>query len=405
MSGRLVAGIVAAAVVSAPAAASPQTPGAAAGWRDGFVVQSDTGDYRLQLGALLQSDGRFGLDDPQETLADTFVIRRVRPIFQARVARHFDFYLAPDFAGGAVNLRNAYVETRFSPAFRLRFGKDKAPVGLERLQSAASLLFVERGLPTSLLPDRDIGIQVLGEVAGGTVAYAGGVFNGVVDGASADADTNDGKDLAARVIVRPLARSPQHPLAGLGVGIGGTRGTQPAVLPSFRTSAQQTFFTYNRSAVGDGVRHRISPQAFYYYKAFGGFAEYARSTGRVSLGALSGDIVQEAWQIAGSFVVTGERASDRGVRPAQAFDPSSGHWGALQVAARYNVLEVDDRVITLGLVGSGARRAKAFAAGVNWYMNPFVKWVFNFERTAFDGFAGDPRPSEVVLLLRNQIYF
>lgn len=404
---RFAAGVVALAAAGVPAAwaQAAGTP-PPAGWRDGFVVQSEGGDYRLQVGALVQFDGRFGLDDPQETLADTFVIRRVRPIFQGRIARYFDFALVPDFAGGAVNLRNAYVETRLSPAFRIRVGKDKTPFGLERLQSVAHILFVERALPTGVAPDRDVGVQVLGDVPGGIVSYAAGVFNGAVDGASADADTNDGKDLAGRVVVRPFARATDHPLAGLGLAVAATRGTQPALLPSFRTSAQQTFFTYNRNAVGTGVRRRISPQAFYYNKAFGAFAEYVRSTADVTSGAVSGDgIVHESWQVAGSFVATGEPASDRGVRPARPFDPAKGRWGALQIAARYTALDVDDRVIPLGLAGSGATRARAFAAGANWYLNANIKWVVNVERTAFDGHVAGERPAEVVLLLRNQIGF
>ena len=405
---RLAAGVLAVAAMGMPPAALAQGAGgpAPAGWRDGFVVQSEGGDYRLQVGGLIQFDGRFGLDDPEEALVDTFVIRRVRPMFQGRIARYFDFALVPDFAGGAVNLRNAFVETRISPAFRIRFGKDKTPFGLERMQSVAYILFVERALPTGVAPDRDVGVQVLGDVPGGIVSYAAGVFNGVVDGTSADADTNDGKDLAGRVVVRPFARATDHPLAGLGLGLAATRGTQPASLPSFRTSAQQTFFTYHRNAVGTGVRRRVSPQAFYYNSGFGAFAEYVRSTGDVSAGAAIGDdIVHESWQVAGSFVLTGEPASDRGVRPARPFDPANGRWGAVQIALRYSALDVDDRVIPLGLAGSGATRARAFAAGANWYLNQNIRWVTNVERTTFDGHVSGERPSEFVLLVRNQISF
>lgn len=412
MSSRLVRGIVALAFAWGPAAAWAQSTGTStgasagtAGWKDGFIIQSDTGDYRLQFAGLFQADGRFALDDSDELLVDTFLFRRVRPILQGRLARYFEFHVQPDFAGSAVNLRTAYLETRFSPAFRVRVGKDKTPFGLERLHSSASLLFVERAFPTSIAPDRDIGVQLLGDVRGGLLSYAAGVFNGVVDGGSAETDTNDGKDLAGRVVVRPFTARTGHPLAGLGVALAATRGTQSSTLPSFRTPAQQTFFTYDRNAVGEGLRHRISPQAFYYYKAIGGFAEYVRSTGHISRAAAGDDITHEAWQVAGSFVLTGESASDRGVRPARAFDPAKRQWGALQLAARYHTLDVDPRAAALGLLGSGSLRARAFAVGANWYLNPIVKWVVNVERTTFDGAAGENRPPEFALLVRNQIAF
>ncbi len=389
------------------AAAQDQSPvPVVAGWRDGFVLQSDNGDYRLQLNALLQTDGRFAIGDPQNNVIDTFTMRRLRPILQGRIANVFEFYFNPDFAGGIVNIRDAYVDTRFSPALRIRVGKGKTPFGLERLHGAAYLTFVERALPTAVAPDRDIGIQVMGDLAGGVVSYQAGVFNGVADGGSAEADTNDSKDVAGRLVVRPLARHAKSPLAGLGVALAGSSGVQPAALPSFRTSGMQTFFAYDHAAVGEGVRHRISPQFFYYYKSIGTFGEYVRSTGTVAKGAASADIVHESLMIAGSVIVTGEAASERGVSPKNAFDLSRHTLGALQITARYHALVVDRQAFALGFSAPGSsREAKAFTLGANWYLNPFVKWVFNFERTVFDGNHSDARHAENGVLIRSQLSF
>src|SRR5690606_34216164 len=91
---------------------------------------------------------------------------------------------------------------------RIRAGKSKTPFGLERLHSASGMLFFNRAFPTSLAPNRDLGIQLLGDIRSGLVSYAVGVLNGVADGGSADVDTGDSKDVAGRVVVRPF-----HPLA------------------------------------------------------------------------------------------------------------------------------------------------------------------------------------------------
>ena len=167
------AAIVVAAVLQSPAvqAQASQAPSFTAGWNDGFFVQSANGEYRLQIGMLLQTDQRWAIDDPENNIIDTFTFRRIRPILQGRVAKHFDFSFNPDFAGALVNIRDAYVDTRFSTAFRIRVGKGKTPFGLERLHGAASLTFVERSLPTAVAPDRDVGVQVLGDISGGLVSY------------------------------------------------------------------------------------------------------------------------------------------------------------------------------------------------------------------------------------------
>jgi len=372
-----------------------------------FVVQSDNGDNRLQLGALVQFDGRFfagdvaGLDN-----ADTFVIRRLRPVVQGRVAKYFDFFFQLDFAGAAVNIRDAYFDTRFSDAFHVRVGKGKAPFGLERLQSVANLLFAERAMPTTVAPDRDMQIEVLGDLHGGALSYAAAIGNGVVDGGADDVDANHGKDVTGRLVVRPWAHRTMSPLSGLGLALAGSHGTQPDLLPTFRTSGQQTYFTYVSGAVGDGARFRVSPQAFYYHGPFGGYAEYVRSSGQVRHDIVAADLDHVAWQVAASWMLTGEAATDHGVRPRANFDPAHHSWGAFQIGARYHQLTVDRAAVTLGLTPpSSSRSARAWTGGATWYPNSFVKWLFNVERTVFDAGSSVPRPPENLIVFRAQLAF
>ena len=68
----------------APPAEKPAAP-VTAGWRDGFFIQSEKGDFRLQIGVLVHADGRFALDDDDETVTDTFLIRRLRPYLRGRL--------------------------------------------------------------------------------------------------------------------------------------------------------------------------------------------------------------------------------------------------------------------------------------------------------------------------------
>jgi phosphate-selective porin OprO/OprP len=392
-----------------------QTPGdapappPATGWRDGFVVQSDKGDCRLQVGLVAQLDGRFGIGDDERLVPDTFLVRRARPYLRGRLGKHVEFFLNPDFAGGTLVLQDAYVDTVFATAFRIRVGKTKTPFGLERLHPASNLLFIERALPTLLVPNRDIGVQVLGDLSGGLVSYQAGILNGVPDGGSADIDTGDGKDVAGRLVVRPFVRGAASHLRGLGLAIAGTSGNQSgAPLAAFRTpSLQRPYFAYN-GATADGIRTRYSPQLFYYHKAIGAFAEYVHSAGPVRRGSVRDDIADDAWQIAGSIVLTGEDATVRGtgVQPRADFDFGNGHYGAFQVAARYHRLTIDERAIALTLAADGARnKVGAWTAGLNWYLNRNLKYVFNFERLVLEGASDDAREAEHSAVFRTQVSF
>jgi phosphate-selective porin OprO/OprP len=408
----IIGGAVAMAAVTALAADAQTSPGPAspptftAGWDEGFVLQSANGDNRIVLGLTAQADGRFSLDDPLP-ITNTFTLRKARPNLSGRVAKYFDFKFTPDFGSGNAVLLDAYFDVRFSPRIRVRSGKDKTPVGYELLQGDAYLLFPERSLASSLVPNRDVGFQVLGEISP-WLSYAGGIFNGVPDGTSstADVDSSHAKDLAGRIVWHPFqsAAAPAGVLSGLGFQIGGSIGRQRGTLPSFRTSAGQPYFSYAAGSAAAGDRTRITPAAFYYHRSFGGFVEYVRSAQQVSRAGSDEDISNQGWGIAGSYVLTGETTSDRGVRPRHPFDPSAGHWGALQVAARYSQLAVDRLAFSRGFAAPAAsRKASAFTLAANWYPTFFIKYYATFERTTFDG--GAVRPAENIILFRAQLAF
>jgi phosphate-selective porin OprO/OprP len=331
------------------------------------------------------------------------------------LSRHFEFYLNPDFAGGTLVLQDAYVDTVFSPAFRVRTGKAKSAFGFERLLSVSNSLFLERAFPSTIAPNRDIGVQVLGDISGGLISYIAGVTNGVADGSSSDTDTNDSKDLSGRIVFRPFVkRDAAHPAHGLALAMAGTRGraTGAAGLPTFKTTIlQQTYFSYAAGAtpaVADGVRTRYSPAIWYLRGPFGGWGEYVHSEVPVRRGNIVQDVAHDAWQVAASWVLTGEAATDSstGIRPRHNFDFGNGHWGAFQVSARYHVLEVDEKALALGLAAPGSsHKAEAWTAGLRWYLNPNVWYTVNFERTVFDGNANGSRRAENALAFRTQLYF
>src|SRR5438093_1143420 len=265
-----------------PAEAPPpdkKRPPATAG-PDGFAVQSENGDYRLQLRAYLQFDGRFFPGVDRALVVDTFLIRRARPIFAGTLAKYFDFQIMPDFAQGTTTLYEAWVDFNYTPKARVRVGKFKSPVGLERLQSAMTTAFVERAFPTALVPNRDVGVQLYGDLDGGVVTYAVGLFDGAPDGANIDLDLNDGKDVAGRLFISPF-KNGQSALKNLGFGIAGTYGRQSGALAAYRSGGQVSILTLVSGITADGARKRYSPQLSFYSGPFGLMAEYAQSESRV----------------------------------------------------------------------------------------------------------------------------
>lgn len=419
---------------------SPPKASASAQWGPkGFAIASADGSNVLKLGALVQADGRYFVDDATPSAANTWLLRRVRPILQGTLDGIYDFKLMPDFGGGKTIVQDAFVSARFRPWLALTAGKFKPAVGLERLQSAADNRFIERALPTDLVPNRDIGVQLGGDLAGGRITYAVGVFNGVADGTSSDNNptpdfSSDGKgDVAARIFLRPFLLSGNPALAGLGFGIAGTYAHatgSPAntLLAGYKTPGQQSFYSYrsntpatltqpalSNGTYAHGERLRAAPQLYYCVGPVGLLGEYtrvrqgvARTNGTVTRSAL---LTSSAWQAQLSWLVTGEQESFGAVVPNAPYRAGQPGWGALELVARAQELTLDPQAFIGGSnsfvnPASSARRARAAGIGVNWYLNRNLKWALDYEVTRFTGGSlGADRPDEKALFTRLQIAF
>jgi phosphate-selective porin OprO/OprP len=367
----------------------------------GLSVSSADTNFVFQLHGLVQVDNRSFLNDHNITGNDGFLLRRARPIFSGTLYHDIDFMFVPDFGGSTVQIFDAYLNYRAKPWLQLRAGKFKVPVGIEQLQSDPNLFFNERGLPNNLIPNRDIGFMLWGDIADGIVSYAAGVFNGVGDNRlTSNSDFEDHREFAGRVFFQPFKSTEINPLKGLGFGVSGTWGTissnatgLPATtggsLPGFVTDGQQQFFAYNPTngaVAASGVHWRVSPQGYYYWGPVGVLGEYVISDQHVRKGSSHADLQNTAWQVAAGWTLTGEDASYTGINPKHPFNLAQGQWGAWQVAARYAELDVDDAAFPVfANSATSATGARAWSVGLNWYLNKNLRASASFSRTTFTG--------------------
>jgi len=401
---------------------------------NGFQLKSADGNYALAFRGLLMADGRFLLDDKALELRDTFVVSRVRPSFDF-LGKFAELHFLPDFGNGNVTILDAYGELRFFPWLRLRVGKSKSPVGIERLQGDAAVTFVERALPTQFTPNRDIGAALVGDILNGVISYTLGVTNGAWDGQNLDADTNFAKDYVGRLAVTPLKNDPHSFLARLSVGVGGTTGNHratPSVLQtakdgtvsvktasaanlgSYKTTGQQTFFSYwlkdgtaDSTTLGLGRQTRISPYLTYYVGGFGLIGELFYDRIHVVKGSSSETLTHRAYQVFASYVFGGTASYD-GTKVVTPFDPSNGSWGAFEIAARFHELRLDsDTFPTFADPTASAKLARAAGGQLTWYWSRNVKIAAAYEQTWFEGGAAGnaDRATEKLLQTRIQLVY
>jgi phosphate-selective porin OprO/OprP len=281
-----------------------------------------------------------------------------------------------------------------------------------------------------LIPNRDLGVQVSGDLFDGRLSYAAALLNGTADNTSANnTDIEGKKEAAARLFTHPFAGSSHDWIRGLGFGVGGSYGTAENAgnLPNggkgtYVTDSQQTWFTYKSTVAGDttgavtdGTHWRGTPQGYSYYGPFGLLGEYVISDQRYRAGNGTAAVPfkfatldNTAWQVAVSYVLTGEDASYKGVSPRHNLSLTDHTWGALELVARYSELDID-RAAFNGFAdpAKSARDAHEVVVGLNWYPNRIFRASVNYTLTDYDGGNGATgnKHSENVILTRFQVAF
>jgi len=404
-------------VSAAPAEEKPKASVSAD--EKGFTLKAagDPSPFVLKLRLVAQLDARKYMDELH--VNDTMAPRRLRPYLDGTVIGLVDYRLLVDFAGSAAVVYDAYVDVHPKPWLRFRFGKFKTPIGLERLQSDPDLPFTERAMTSALTPDRDVGLQIWGDVLGGFISYAVGVFDGAPDSGHFDTDIGGEKDFAGRLLFQPFKLPGLEKLGNLGVAIAGTygkrNGTASATgtsLGAARTVGRLPLFSYKTNAMdatmnvfAEGPQSRINPELFYYIGGLGLLGEAVWSKQEVHAGAEDTELTHFAWHATASYVIGGKNGLD-GATPDASLDFSKGQLGALEIGVRYHEIDYDDDSFPTYAGGTSVSGAKGVGICLNWAWSRMFRLMVDFEQTQFDGGAmtGD-RDDENVVVGRAQVVF
>jgi phosphate-selective porin OprO/OprP len=394
----------------------------------GFFLRSSDARTFVQVRGLLQLDTRWFLGN--STIAnnvafndsDSILIRRFRPEIGGSLVGLADFIFSPDFAGASTTVFDAWVDVHPFPWLRLRVGKQKSPLGLERLQAEGGYPFIERALDQNLTPGRDIGAALWGDIAGGILSYNIGIWDGFPDngnnsgGAAPDGDTNHAKDFIGRILLQPLKQVEGAGTLGVGVAAstGNRKGRPPVnggitLVPTYRSAGQLALFTYTVGPTTDTTgaqttfahlrETHINPQLYYYNGPIGFLAEYVWAKQGVQRGNATADLTNTAYHASLGYVLGGTNSYD-GATPKYLFDPAAGHLGALEIAARYDALRIDDHTFDRSDPAGGSyakgfanptavvSKAQGWTGALVYSPSRTLRFYLNYEQTFFkDGGA------------------
>jgi phosphate-selective porin len=258
----------------------------------------------------------------------------------------------------------------------LRAGRFKVPFSLEQLTAATELDFAYRSLTAAYLaPGREIGAMAHGKVLGNRVKYQAGLFRAGGDNtrrSERDAPSA-GSTTGGRLVFRPWegARA-SSPLSKLAVGASMTSGRIPQGPNAIRghTYADVPLF---HDVLVNGRRRRIGGELEWRYGPVSIRSERIRVTDqRLGEGTDDDDLqdaVANGWYASGTWLVTGEKKTDR-IKPSRPL--LRGGVGALELAARIERFRFASALTDVP--ASRDARARTIAADADHAMTFGVKW-------------------------------
>jgi phosphate-selective porin OprO and OprP len=366
-------------------------------WNNGPYWQTADKEFSLRISARIHLDSVFteaddGIEGPAPGIGDDFddatYFRRLRLGISGDLGKHVDYKFDVDFADPSdPGLRDGYITIKnlkdcwgcWWPSIRV--GQQYEPIGLETNTSDNNTSFIERAAMVNLHPERSIGISFFDSFWKDRATAALGVFSTDADDDENgfalwdESEADGGWAVTARGTVIPWAKDTCHFLH-LGASVSYRQPNQvqyrarpglgrgPRVVDTGVISDVDGVFLWNAEI---GLE----------WHAFHASAEYTSVTLQDS--PTVGDPTFTAYYLGVGYFLTGEaRGYDwkkgwwGGTKPCCNFlSNNCCCWGALEVAARYDFIDLNDGTLSGGEMST-------IAVGVNWYLNAYARLMFNY---------------------------
>lgn len=256
-------------------------------------------------------------------------------------------------------------------------GKQKEPISMERIMAMTDMPMQERAaVSDALLPSRNVGMVMAGNLFDERMTLAGGVFNNWLDKDQPGSPGDNSTQLVGRATWLPLVSSNESTILHLGAGYrfsNGKEGFETSVAPEFKSAPG--FVATVLFAVDELVSYQ--GEASLRSGPFWLHSEYIRTDVERSG---QDDLMLQGYHITASWIVTGEvRPYNKnvgifgGIPIARAVNQNGP--GAWELSARFSQLDLSEAP---GAFGGDAGEMNIWSAGLTWLLNPYLNVFFNY---------------------------
>jgi phosphate-selective porin OprO/OprP len=346
------------------------------------VIDVDAAAFNEREGGYVYNDGT--------------AFRRLRLGFEGTAFKWFNYRAEVDLAGNAVNITDAYLQYTKVPKTVLTIGQHKAPFGLESNTSDNYNLFLERGMFTNAFgnagAERRIGVSAA-YAPKENINIAGGLFGD-------NESINRGSGAAPGESWGVNGRATWEPVFDTGriihLGVSGyyrERLKSGDVADAVRLNDRPNIRIDNGNIADSGVITNVRSMHYAGAEAAGvlGPLTVAGEAGRLWLDRFG----QRNARFSGyygyaAYMLTGETRPFKGgnldrIKPFK--ELGNGGLGAFEIALRYDHIDLGETPVA----ARAGNEATSLTAGLNWYFNPYAKFMLNWVP-----FKGDNTPLDPV---------
>jgi phosphate-selective porin OprO/OprP len=387
-------------------------------------IQSADGRFTANLKGVMQLDAAAYFQDNvtaaqtdthARDLNDGVNFRRARIGIDGKLFGDFNYSILYDFGGtgaeDAGKIQELWVEYAGFKPLKVRVGAFAPNVGLADATSTNGMLFLERPAPAEIARtvaggDRRVGLQVQG--TGETWLVAGAVTGPTISSLNSTASGFNAQNFdeqlgyTGRVAWTPIKGEDWRAHLGLNGSVVtqvGDTGPASAVRYPFQLRDRPELTVDGTRLIDTGAidaegARQFGLEAGFQKANFLVEAEYfdveiKRRNSTFSDPSFTGYYVQGSWVITGEPRAWSQDTATWGApKVGKNFNPKAGEWGALEVAGRYSVADLDDNEGNEGLAtpagGIRGGRQEVVSVGVNWYLNPIVRLMVDYQHVDID---------------------
>ncbi|PPE72993.1 porin [Solimonas fluminis] len=349
--------------------------------KGGLVVKTDDGRFEMKIGGRIQFDGYLATDDDDlgsPGLISTTGFRRARLTMEGK-AYGWSYKFENDFTGAAAGggFREMWIGTKVFDQ-NLRIGQAKPYRGMEELTSSNEIDFMERPFATAS------GVFTGNQFAQGLFLDGGGA--NWTYGISAyslrneDAAATEGVGGAARVTFAPILSD--ETVLHLGLSASSDHPSDNGTGAVTRTASGRQF---GRIAGATAIATTPEERTAFGLELAGkagpiyGQAEYVMADYK---NEATEDEDVDTWYVQASYMLTGESKPYDAKKAVFKSPKPNGAMGAWELKARYDVMEGSEGT------GPAAEEISYWIVGANWFVNPNVRFMFEYLQGNVSPFAG-----------------